>query len=587
MLLAWSLPGEQDPPSKQGPLVLTHVTVIDVTGGTSQANRTVVISGGRITAIGDSTKVGVPSDSQVVEATNKFLIPGLWDMHVHWYEKDYLPLFIANGVTGVRQMFGTQEHHHWRIQIEKGSLIGPHMVIASPIVDGPKPFWRPGSIAVATAAEGRRAVIQLKQEGVDFIKIYSFLPREGYFAIAEEARKQGIPFVGHVPFTVSAEEASDAGQHSMEHMLGILPACSTREAELLKAAQDDVAEEIATDKLNFIGPRSAKLAQVNLDTYSSEKAAALFDRFKKNGTWQCPTLTFLRSLSFRSVASFRDDSRLKYMPRSVRVSWQPENDPLVHTWAAEDIELGKKQFQKDLEIVGAMHRAGVGILAGTDVLNAFCFPGFSLHDELALFVQSGLSPLAALQTATLNPARFLGKEKDLGTVETGKLADLVLLDANPLDNIHNTTKVVGVIFAGKYFPKASLQDMLANAQALASRKSVADALLKTIQEQGVAAAIQQYRDLRSTQFAAYDFRESELNRLGYRLIAMKRLTEAIEILKLNVEIFPTSSNAYDSLAEAYMDNGDKDMAIKNYKKSLEVDPTNANAVEKLKKLYAQ
>ena len=151
----------------------------------------------------------------------------------------------------------------------------------------------------------------------------------------------------------------------------------------------------------------------------------------------------------------------------------------------------------------------------------------------------------------------------------------------------NTTKVVGVISAGKYFPTASLQDMLANAQALASRKSVADPLLKTIQEKSVAAAIQQYRDLRSTQFTAYDFRESELNGLGYQLIAMKRLTEAIEILKLNVEIFPTSSNAYDSLAEAYMDDGDKDMAIKNYKKSLELDPTNVNAVEKLKKLYAQ
>jgi len=215
-------------------------------------------------------------------------------------------------------------------------------------------------------------------------------------------------------------------------------------------------------------------------------------------------------------------------------------------------------------------------------LNPFCMPGFSLHDELGLMVKAGLTPMQALQTATLNPARFLGTEKDYGTVEKGKVADLVLLDANPLDDIANTTKIASVVYGGKLFPRAALDKMLSDVLALASRPSIADVLMKTIQEKDAAAAIRLYHELKDTQPSAYDFSEEELNGLGYTLIGMKKVPEAIEIFKLVVEAYPQSSNAYDSLAEAYMDHGDKDLAIKNYQKSLELDPHNTNAVEKLK-----
>src|SRR4029077_3572824 len=180
---------------------------------------------------------------------------GLWDIHVHWYEKDYLPLFIANGVTGVRMMWGTPTHHEWRQQIEAGSLVGPRLLIASTIVDGPKPVW-PGSMTASNEAEGRQAVTKAKQEGADFVKVYSFLPREAYFAIADEAKKQGIAFEGHVPVAVSAEEASRAGQKTFEHLIGVLPACSTRSDELLKAAQEDLVEEMTSTKPEFWGPHS-------------------------------------------------------------------------------------------------------------------------------------------------------------------------------------------------------------------------------------------------------------------------------------------------------------------------------------------
>jgi len=575
--------------TKSMTLAITHVTVIDATGAPARPDMTVLINGNRITEVGKSGKIRVPRDAQVVVATGKFLIPGLWDMHVHWYEKNYLPLFIANGVTGIRIMWGMPMHHQWRKEIDAGQLLGPHMLIASAIVDGPKPVW-PGSTTVANASEARQAVIQAKRDGADFIKVYSLLPRDAYFAIADESKKQGIPFEGHVPISVSAEEASNAGQKSIEHLTGVLPACSTRAAELLKSSQQTLAAIIAGQQppVSAVhGAASREWEESALETYSPQKAKALFAELKRNQTWQCPTLTVLHSIAFLDDPSFTNDSRLKYMPRDIRASWDPKTDFRLKTRTAEDWARSKKVFSKDAEIVGAMQRAGVEILAGTDTLNPYCFPGFSLHDELGLLVKAGLTPMEALQAATLNPARFMGKEKDFGTVETGKIADLVLLDANPLDDIANTKRIDAVVLGGKFFPRASLDGMLAKVEALASRKSIAEALFKTIQEQDVEAAVKQYHELKAAEPAAYDFGEDELNGLGYQLLEMKKFKDAIRVFELNVEAYPSSFEAYDSLGEAYMDDGDKDLAIKNYKKSLELNRANENAKKMLKQLTAQ
>ena len=240
-------------------------------------------------------------------------------------------------------------------------------------------------------------------------------------------------------------------------------------------------------------------------------------------------------------------------------------------------------------MVGAMERAGVEMLAGTDTLNPYCFPGFSLHDELALLVEAGLTPMQALQSATRNPARFMGREHELGTLEQGKLADLVLLDANPLEAIANTRKIHGVVFNGRFFSRSALDEMLARVETLAAKSKlpIALVLLKTIQQKGVDAAIQQYHELKSRAAADYDFTEEELNSLGYQLLGMKQIKEAIEILSLNVEAFPQSANVYDSLGEAYLNAGDKTRAIENYGKSLQLDTNNAGATEKLKELKAQ
>jgi hypothetical protein len=340
----------------------------------------------------------------------------------------------------------------WRDQIAKGSLLGPRMVVASPIIDGPEPIW-PNSISVRNEEEGRKAVRRVKQWGADFVKVYSLLPRDAYFGIADEAKQQGITFVGHVPVSVSPGEASDAGQKSIEHLTGIMIECSDKEKELRDAI------------IKAKSPGARARVRTALETYDQKKAADLFARFVKNQTWQCPTLTVLRSSVYLGDENFRRDGRLRYIPRLLQQRWTMR----VANRDGGDDATAKKVFQKQLEIVGAMRKAGVPILAGTDTGNPFCFPGFSLHEELALLVIAGLTPVEALRAATLDAVKFLGLEKTLGTIEEGKLADLVLLNANPLEDIRNTQRIDAVISNGRLFDRKALDKLLAEAEGAANR----------------------------------------------------------------------------------------------------------------------
>jgi tetratricopeptide (TPR) repeat protein len=576
--------GRAEPQDGQRPLVLANVNVIDATGAPMKVNMTVVIKDGRITEIGEASRIRTPQGARVVDARDKFLIPGLWDMHVHCYDETSLSLFIANGVTGVRQMFGFPFLLERRQKAEKGELLAPRQMIASPLVDGQDAVWNT-PIKVGTVTEARQAVLKIKNDGYDFVKVYSLLSRDVYFAIADESKKQGLVFGGHVPFSVTVMEASDAGQKHIEHLSNVLLGCSTAENKIRREirkvmAGANVQEGVSSSTWEVIRSLNERL----LDTYDKEKAAALFSCFVKNGTWQCPTRTARRSFAFLGDADFRNDPRLKYMPKAMRDFWQSENHPFFTNRTSEDYAMSNRIYQKTMEVIQIMKSAGVNFLAGTDAIIPFCFYGFSLHDELALLVEAGLTPMEALQSATLNPAVFMGTDQSLGTVEKGKLADLVLLDANPLENIGNTKRIAAVILNGELFEKLQLEAMLANAEKLADQKSIYDALRKTIEKQGVAAAVRQYYDLRTQEPDAYDFSESQLNSLGYNLLRAKKVKDAIEIFKLNVVAYPQSSNVFDSLGEAYMVDGDKENAIANYLRSLELNPRNAKAIKMLKKL---
>jgi hypothetical protein len=345
-----------------------------------------------------------------------------------------------------------------RSETANGKILGPRVVAAGPIVDGPKPIW-PFSLAVATETEAREAVDMLKREGADFVKVYNLVPRPAYFAIADEARKQGLPFVGHVPISVTAAEASDAGQKSIEHLNGLLLACSTDEAEIMNTRQQSPAN---FDRVKMATLHRAQARQL-LKTFNAEKEAALFQHFLRNGTWQTPTLVALRMLAYWDDASLTSDPRLKYVPLFIKREWTPGDDFRFHDRSVVDVTNARLTYQKSLELTGAMRRAGVKILAGTDFGNPYILPGFSLHDELGLLVKAGLTPMEALQSATRNPAEFLGTLDQLGTVETGKIADLVLLRANPLTNIANTQKIEAVIIGGRLLDQSELRKMLASA----------------------------------------------------------------------------------------------------------------------------
>jgi imidazolonepropionase-like amidohydrolase len=452
-------------------LALTHVTVIDTAGGPPRGDMTVVITGDRITAVATSAGFEPPLHTQIVDATGKYLIPGLWDMHVHVLRRErlyiYFPLLIANGVTGVRDMGSGMSLDGivaLRQQIAAGTMLGPRLVAAGPVVDGPK-FTGADIMNVATVEQARAAVASLQAAGMDFVKVYDNLSRESYFAIADAAKKLDFPLTGHVPFAVTAREASDAGQRSIEHSTGVLLACSTEERELTRR-YGEAAREPDFSLANILSIRADIRAA---DTLGKERCAELLQRFRKNGTWQCPTLVVQRFAFAYDPERMPRDRRLAYIPAAWRKRWAPESWMYTKSFTAEDRAGTHRLYQTLLELVGTMRREGVDLLAGTDLQTPYNFPGFSLHDELALLVEGGLTPLEALQTATINPARFLHRLDTLGTVERGKLADLVVLAANPLEDIHNTQKIAGVVVGGRYLPEAELQKMLADVEVAAAK----------------------------------------------------------------------------------------------------------------------
>jgi imidazolonepropionase-like amidohydrolase len=445
--------------SRTGSFVLQRVTVIDATGRPPQPDMTVVITGDRITALGRAGKVAVPRGAQIINARGKYLIPGLWDMHTHIVASAArsLPLLVANGVTGIRNMHTSARQPMERIrqlrrEIEEGKIVGPRLIANGPILDGANPI-HPGSIATANEAEARQAVNKLKEDGADFIKVYNLLSRQAYFAIADEAKKSNIPFAGHVPDAVSALEASEAGQKSIEHNEGILIACSSRETELRKRLT-----EAPEDKT--IGLR---VHAESIDSYDEEKAAKLFATFVRNQTWMCPTLVELRAETL-SDGEILTQPRFKYISGRDKEQWR---QIFEEPFSSEEIALARRSFRRERELVKAMRRAGVKILAGTDVGNPFLVPGLSLHDELALLVETGLTPMEALQSATRNPSQYLGLLDSLGTIETGKIADLVLLDANPLVDIRNTRKINSVVVRGRVILQPGLRKLLSQVEALA------------------------------------------------------------------------------------------------------------------------
>lgn len=453
-------PQSQSPATGTSSLVVEHVTVIAGNGSPAMRDAILVIRDGRIVQVAASNRFVAPPNSQRVDATGKFAIPGLWDMHVHLFNNFtqdgsdnhgyFFPLFVANGIVGVRDMSSDPDDivvaRRWNEETASGRVIGPRVMVSSRVVDGDPPNG-PNSLVVHDEREARDAVRVLRSSGAGFIKVYWFLPGDAYFAIADEAKTQRIEFSGHVPVVVSAAEASDAGQRTIEHNDGILRGCSAKEAEWL-----------TRDRNSLMPGRQAEMLQA----YDDARCEALGRRFAKNGTWLVPT-----AVNFNDPPDVELDSRRRYVLPTERERW---TNAIKSRRASRESRapLAVLRRERNRQMMQAMHRAGVRFMAGTDLSSRdgdgfrrpFHIPGVGLHDELALFVNNGFTPAEALQTATSNVSDYAGASREFGTLEAGKRADIVLLDANPLEDIRNTRKIHGVILGGRLFSRSELDDMV-------------------------------------------------------------------------------------------------------------------------------
>lgn len=440
-------------------LVFDHVNVVDVEAGQLQTDMTVVVKNNKITDVGKSGEVNQPKEATKIDGTGKYLMPGMWDMHTHIkHEKDFVyPMSLANGVTGLRDMGSYLENLTlWQRDAEEGKLM-PHIYSAGMMIESHVSAFD-FRFKVSNAQEGRHAVQELAKRNADFVKTYENLTREEYFAIADEAKKLGLPLAGHVPYGVSYEEASNAGQRSLEHLYGYFLNTSYKKKTYMDIFGLDREKEIS-----WLG--AYKNAEA-VNEYSEEEAKKLFSLFAKNQTYIVPTF-FAHAVivDSQTIDYSKYDVYTKYIPADTLEMWKflvsPEGYPglddgklvpAISTW-----------HNRNYSVVYDMQKAGVPLLIGTDFMFPvvpYIVPGFTLHDELEEYVKAGLTPAEALRTATINPAKFMEKEDQFGSVEKGKEADLVLLEANPLADITNTTKIDSVIIGGKVLDKEDRQAML-------------------------------------------------------------------------------------------------------------------------------
>ncbi|HEV8445382.1 MAG TPA: amidohydrolase family protein [Gemmatimonadaceae bacterium] len=434
-------------------LRITNANVVDVSTGQLHPSSTIVIRGNRIASVGTAPRGGAAQKGdQIVDAKGMYVIPGLWDMHTHVYfgssagqgNELILPLFIANGVTGIRDMGSALDAIlRARADVAAHKRLGPRMVVSGPMLDGPHESF-PASMEITTPAIGRRAVDSLKQRGVDFIKIQSGVPRDAYFAIADEAKKVGIPFEGHVPDAIRASEAITAGQRTFEHLIGIFEASSPDE------------DKYIVDKYDGGTKRPSRF----LATYDPAREAAIIKQIAAANVWQCPTLFWERGQWLVDTVQVMKDPDIAFAAKSWIASWPKSRASIRKGLASDTLPVRATFVAHELDIVRKLHAAKVPFLAGTDTpAGVDVLPGFSLHLELERFVAAGFTPLEALQTATINPALFWNKRSDYGTVEVGRVADLVLLTGNPLTDIKNTRTIAGVVADGRYLSAADLAQL--------------------------------------------------------------------------------------------------------------------------------
>ena len=447
---------------------IEHVAVINPGSGKAQPDRTIVVSGHAIIAVVPANTFKHAASLRRIDGHGKFVIPGLWDMHMHFRDAPRdLKMDVANGVLGLRDMGDVaNEVFPLRDAIAQGKQAGPKIVACGPIIDGPNSWSNPKfTISVKTADEAREVVRSLKQQTTDCVKVYDGLSRDSYFVLMDEAKRLGLPVVGHLPSAISVREASNAGQRTLEHGMA-LAGGSVAEALYIQRRLDSSAfqEALRTKNFTLIPAKIASDETMMLDHFSQTLADETYSLLAKNGTFLTPTLVTQRALTFADDLIKEDDPRMHYVSAEELSWWKPENGMLTKYRTPEYVAIRKREYDLLLKEARRAQTVGVHLLAGTDITIPFTYPGFSLHDELVLFVKAGLSPSQALETATTNPALLLGLSKEWGRVSPGYGANLVLLNADPLMDITNTKNIHAVVLNGEFLDRAQLDTMLREAQ---------------------------------------------------------------------------------------------------------------------------
>lgn len=454
------------------PLVIKSVQVVDTATGSLSERVDILVRNGHIESIEPARKSRMPSDARIVRARGQYLIPGLTDMHAHnmgsaSLPEVSLPLFIAYGVTTIREMFthvatddparpALDVKKEWNRKIVEGELVGPRMArIGSPLVDGPNstlpedwPVWR-----AATAEDARKLAHFAADEGFDFVKIYNYIPRLAFFALSDEANKIGLEISGHKPRTVSLLEATLAGQRTFEH------------ARVLLFESFVGAEEFRRQ-----GARDSLAWRVRmLDEFQPAMCREIFDIWKEFDAWYVPTHLTRKMDAMAHLSEYRNDPRLAYIPGDLRKNWMKDADNEVggSPWP-EERQIFMDFYLKGLELTKMANEAGVNLMIGTDANDTYVFVGSGVHDEMEEFQKAGVPASDILRIATLNAARYLENEAEFGTIAEGKVADFVLLEANPLDDIANVRRIAGVTFNGWHFDRAALAAILSHAEAAAA-----------------------------------------------------------------------------------------------------------------------
>lgn len=435
-----ALPGvrasAQTPPPPPRAIAIVHATVITMADSVPLRDGTILVERDRIVAVGPNGSVRIPAKARIIDAAGKFVLPGLWDMHVHAAVpggEPLLGLYLANGVTGVRDMGGDLATiRRWRRKIRSGTLAGPRIVASGPYLQG-GPAALPHFV-VRTPEEARAAVDSLARLGADFVKVHELVPPAAFFALARAARSRGLVLAGHVQPGVTNEQAADSGQRSLEHLNGFINPCSAADSLRLAAAHP-----LHRYALGECGTADQRPGYRHLATLP---------------TWVTPTLVALEMVAALPGDKLASDTLAHYLPAVLREAMAAALE-IPTDMPADAGVFGRMLWSKRLEVVRGLAGAGVGLLAGTDAPLPNSIPGFGLHAELEALVRSGLSPWEALRAATAEPARYFATDS-IGSIRAGGVADLVVLDANPLIEIRNTRSIAWVVAAGRVYSASGL-----------------------------------------------------------------------------------------------------------------------------------